>query len=178
MGCDIHGWMEVRSEQWNGIEELDLDRAYDTFGLFFGVRNYARFKPVAEDRGIPSDANERVRGAYAAMGDDAHSPSWLTWADVENMDSEQVVRDSRIHVFDAAGHDVGKFESSNELSSGDYLTIQRGGAVVRSGLTFRLADVKALENLPSDWSRMFSRMGDLAKTYGAENVRIVVWFDN
>src|SRR5690242_15889589 len=110
MGCDIHAWLEIRHDsQWStpDTKAVDLDRAYDTFGLFFGVRNHAHLSPVAERRGLPRDASVLVCQDYQTWSDDAHSASWLTWADVESMDREPSLLDAPIHEYDAAGRYFG-----------------------------------------------------------------------
>ena len=61
MGTDIAGWIEVNVSPedneglWLAIVDLGLllERSYDLFGCLFGVRNYARFRPLFADRGLP-----------------------------------------------------------------------------------------------------------------------------
>jgi hypothetical protein len=181
MGCDIHAWLEIRYDnQWSTPDSkaLDLDRAYDTFGLFFGVRNQANLSPVAERRGFPHDASALVCQEYQKWSDDAHSVSWLTWADVESMDREQTLFDSRIHEYDAAGTYLGVFAESSRLTPLEYMALARGETVTKDGHLFRREHVKALDNLSTDWRVTLDRMQALAADYGTGNVRLVVWFDN
>jgi hypothetical protein len=181
MGCDIHAWLETRRDsQWSTPDSkaLDLDRAYDTFGLFFGVRNYANFSPVAERRGFPRGASALVCQDYEKWSDDAHSASWLTWADVERVEREQALLDSYIHEYDAAGTHLGTFAGSSQLTPPEYMALASGESVTKDGHLFRQEHVQALDNLSTAWQAALDRMRALAADYGADNVRLVVWFDN
>ncbi|WP_406278676.1 hypothetical protein OHT93_37680 [Streptomyces sp. NBC_00191] len=61
---------------------LNNGNAYDTLACHFGVRNYLGFQPLAEDRGLPQDASDRLRTEFAAPGGPtaACGASWITWA--------------------------------------------------------------------------------------------------
>jgi len=181
MGCDIHAWLEIRNDnQWSTPDNkaLDLDRAYDTFGLFFGVRNHANFSPVAERRGFPRDASALVCQDYQTWSDSAHSASWLTWADVDSMDREQSLLDAPIHEYDAAGRCLGAVAERGRLPPPEYMALARGETVTKDGHRFRREHVKALDTLSTAWRATLDRMQALAADYGAGNVRLVVWFDN
>jgi hypothetical protein len=181
VGCDIHAWLEIRSDnQWStpDNEAFDLDRAYDTFGLFFGVRNHANFTPVAERRGFPREASALVCQEYRQWGDDAHSASWLTWADVESLDREQSRLDSRIHEYDAVGTYLGTFAGGSRLTPPEYRALASGETVTKEGHLFRREQVQALDNLSTAWRATLDRIRALAANHGAGNVRLVVWFDN
>ena len=171
MGCDIHAWLEIRYDnQWSTPDSkaLDLDRAYDTFGLFFGVRNQANVSPVAERRGFPRDASALVCQEYQKWSDDAHSASWLTWADVESMDRERVsarfahprvrrCRDVPRHVCE-----------SSRLTPLEYMALARGETVTKDGHLFCREHVKALDNL-------FDRLASHARSYAGTCCRLRSW---
>jgi hypothetical protein len=60
MGIDIHGWVEKNSdEEWFAVMNVEriLVRNYDIFGCLFGVMNYASFVPIAQERGVPTNAS-------------------------------------------------------------------------------------------------------------------------
>jgi hypothetical protein len=68
MGVDIEGWIGVDfgfngHGYWEDFAEIKhlADRAYGLFGSFFGVRNAAKFIPLAANRGIPQDASLTVK---------------------------------------------------------------------------------------------------------------------
>ncbi|MFG1665289.1 hypothetical protein [Streptomyces sp. Y7] len=99
MGTDIHGFIEVRNSyvdssepdddepffRWHPAIPLDHvhnDRSYAAFGCLFGVRGRA-FEPLAAQRGFPQDASRAVTRAYERERPDSHSPSWISWSELE-----------------------------------------------------------------------------------------------
>ncbi|WP_247708740.1 hypothetical protein [Streptomyces sp. C3-3] len=99
MGTDIHGFIEVRNSyidssepdddelffRWHPAIALDHvydGRSYEAFGCLFGVRGGA-FKPLAAQRGFPRDASRAVTRAFEWEREDSHSPSWISWAELE-----------------------------------------------------------------------------------------------
>ena len=148
MGTDIHGFIEVRSSyidasepeddelflRWHPAMALDHvynDRSYEAFGFLFGVR-YSWDEPLAAGRGFPQDASRAVGRAFEWESEDAHSPSWINWAELEAADwgEKEEQRTRRQAVRD------------------------------------------------EDWGDVWTVMRILAERHGAENVRLVVWFDN
>lgn len=104
MGCDIHIWAERKTA--NGYEALVDEefsegnapfnwRSYGLFGLLADVRNYSNVPPIAEIRGWPTDASQAAQANYDAWYCDAHSPSWLTIEDIENVDYDATFYDER-----------------------------------------------------------------------------------
>ena len=107
MGCDIHMYTEIYSEQtekwisfdffevnpyfemegeydedWREPEyravEFDDDRCYEKFSILsYGVRGEPD-GPVAASQGFPEDANEALRTQYKQLGCDAHSANHMT----------------------------------------------------------------------------------------------------
>jgi hypothetical protein len=157
MGTDIHGFIEVRNDYIDSSEPEDdellfrwhpaialahvyNDRSYEAFECLFGVRGRS-FEPLAALRGFPQDASRTVARAFETEREDSHSPSWISWAELEEAD------------WDAT----------------ETLTRQ---AVREEPLTRRQAVRDA------DWGDVWTVMRTLAKRHGAENVRLVVWFDN
>jgi len=113
VGCDIHGFWEVRlpSGKWLAIKEINDGRSYTWFGLVAGVRSRIPYTVVAP-RGFPKDASD----AWLAYSDGDfesgffHNPTWLTpsevatanaafckeredWLEAEKMTPEQVASD-------------------------------------------------------------------------------------
>lgn len=158
MGTDIHGFIEVRNShidtsepdddelflRWHPAMALDHvydDRSYDAFGCLFGVRNRA-FEPLAAQRGFPQDASRAAVRAFQEEFGDAHSPSWVSWAELEATDWDEPGR----------------------------LSTQRPPCEDRLTRRQTVRD--------EDWGDVWTVMRTLAKRHGAENVRLVVWFDN
>jgi hypothetical protein len=81
MGCDIHGYIEIKIDgQWVTYSRLEIDRDYDLFGKIAGVRR-GDIEPVALPRGIPSDVAAVVNLEIAR--DNYHSFTWLTLEEME-----------------------------------------------------------------------------------------------
>ncbi|KUN73953.1 hypothetical protein AQJ46_06670 [Streptomyces canus] len=101
MGTDIHGGIEFRhphvgtdyydGEAW--VTAMDLwplydERDYAAFGLLFGVRNYAGFRPLAAGRGLPADLSSGMRsalGSWVGQGE-MDGASWISWAELASID--------------------------------------------------------------------------------------------
>ena len=77
MGCDIHGWQEVKvNGNWVGIGPLSSEstrRNYERFARLAGVRGDG-----PEAKGVPSDMSESTRYHYERWGRDAHSATHMT----------------------------------------------------------------------------------------------------
>lgn len=84
MGCDIHAFIEKREPQSSSYScsiEFPINRDYFLFGLLAGVR-YSKCKYI-QPRGFPKDAHWLTEENYEEMKVDAHTPSWLTLAELE-----------------------------------------------------------------------------------------------
>ncbi|MFD5846857.1 hypothetical protein [Streptomyces chartreusis] len=157
MGTDIHGFIEVRNSyidssepdddellfRWHpamALNHVYSSRSYEAFGCLFGVRGRS-FEPLAAQRGFPRDASRAVTRAFEWEREDSHSPSWISWAELEGADWES----------------TGSFRVPSEPE-----TLLTRRQVVRD----------------EEWGDVWSVMTVLARRHGAENVRLVVWFDN
>ncbi|HEV8192678.1 MAG TPA: hypothetical protein VGP82_14525 [Ktedonobacterales bacterium] len=103
MGTDIVGWIEVDvpaqpgypNDPWAGwtpvIRITDLvERNYGMFGSLFGVRNDYHFRPIAPDRGQPSDLSaELEEWSEIPVPPWDWAPSWITWGDLRAMNWEE-----------------------------------------------------------------------------------------
>ena len=114
MGTDISGFVECRSWRlhedgedtpWRAAIDLfflNITRNYDAFGCLFGIRNYANFRPLATERGLPADASEAVRAELDRLSqwpDQAYGTTWVSWAELVAIDwtEEAEAPDSRLH---------------------------------------------------------------------------------
>ncbi|MFJ4848156.1 MULTISPECIES: hypothetical protein [unclassified Streptomyces] len=96
MGTDIHGGIEFRhpkagtdcydGEPWvmaMGLWPLYDEQDYAAFGLLFGVRNRAGYRPLAAGRGLPDDLSggltPSLRGTDGLEPEDA---TWVTWSEL------------------------------------------------------------------------------------------------
>lgn len=100
MGCDIHSHAERKTEsgKWEAVPELSpfSSRSYGTFGFLAGVRNYSDLTPIAQPRGFPDDASAEVAAEYEGWGSDAHTPSWLSVAELAAFDYDAICEDRRV----------------------------------------------------------------------------------
>ncbi|MEV6276956.1 hypothetical protein [Nocardia sp. NPDC051832] len=203
MGCDIHGYIECRvwwrQNTWRAAMDFDLiegGRHYDAFGLLFGVRNYAGFRPVAANRGMPEDASEPARAEFEGWGVDAHSATWIGWDEIAQLDWSEPADepDSRIHEFkrgpggewEPVGKAAWSARFAEVLGKSDRPALDYGeswpeGTEWIDGDTmFRVVRLTRREVIPEggSWQPTWDVMAALAAVHGAANVRLVVWFDN
>lgn len=197
MGTDIDGGVEIRpggpGTQWRltDVDLGELPRHYDAYGLLFGVRNYAGFDPVAPSRGLPQDASDGVLAMQTPSP--THDHTWVTSAELSAIDWTAVSPrlDDRIHEYrvtegepvfvgKASHHGVAwravageradpqgsHYPEDTQWRSGDRLW--RVGRVTRAEV---LTGDPALRDL-------LDAMRALGDQYGADNVRLVVWFDS
>jgi hypothetical protein len=109
MGCDIHGFVEVKktvngAEKWvcadyfkkkeyydpedsSDPEYVVVDafgsRNYAAFSQLCGVRSFADENPkVSEPRGVPEDSNQAIKQQVEQWDGDGHSHSFVTLRDV------------------------------------------------------------------------------------------------
>ncbi len=184
MGCDIHGWVEIKNYGfWNSILKIDLliNRNYDMFGSLFGVRNYANFRPVAKSRGIPDDISWETKADIERWGYDGHSHSFITYKEIKDIDWEEYSIDfgNRVFVYSIKKGDfIENWLLSTELTDEDMDTLYENKVLVKEDKIYMLRKLKRKHALTRDWKLLFDIMDLLAKEVGEDNVRLVVWFDN
>jgi hypothetical protein len=190
MGADIHGFVECRGTfrtldldeaRWDATIDLDLlygGRSYDAFACLFGVRNHAGFRPLAEGRGLPGDASAHTRHAFEEWAPDGHSPSWINWAELSQVDwTEHAERvDERVRQYTRTPDGwalTGKAFPNVHGGS-------EGAEWMQDGMLHRVVRMTRRDAIANDgeWAPVWSVMAALADVHGGENVRLVVWFDN
>jgi hypothetical protein len=160
MGCDIHAYVEIRRDgTWHHFDEKVFGhggltaepfdwRDYGLFGFLADVRNYSRSPVIAEPRGIPDDVSPEVLGEYDEWGVDAHTPTWLTAAELLAYDYDAVFWDRRV------------------TKNGN------GAALAEEGE----GEDRTLRDLLG--TGYFGDLDQLAKLGMPDDVRVVFWFDN
>jgi hypothetical protein len=177
------------------LAALRIPRDYDAFGCLFGVTNYAHFRPVAADRGLPADASDDVVAAHAGSGRSAFGATWVGWLEIEAIDWDEPAEhpDSRIHRFtdgpDGTLAFAGKSSWNSDLARLLGVTIAEGvsgdrtwpeGSEWRMGHSvYRSVRLRRRDAVPSDggWQATWEIMRILAGLHGDDAVRLVVWFD-
>lgn len=108
MGCDIHSYPERKVDgQWMACEGTfgtekypDVEpfawRDYSVFAFLAGVRNYSDVIPITEPRGLLDDVSQYVANEYETWGCDAHTPSWLSVAELNAFDYDKSMEDRRV----------------------------------------------------------------------------------
>jgi hypothetical protein len=197
MGTDINGWVEFRlADSWYAAIRPGsiVGRDYDAFGCLFGVRNFAHFRPIAPDRGIPADASLMVQHEFKEGERYWHNPTWISWREVREIDIDEPAEqaDSRIHWYtrDANGALVfaGKAAWVRDFAEHVGHSIIEGVFGTRTwpegreweinGKIYRAERLTRGDALGGAWETLFRLMDVLADAYGADNVRLVVWFDS
>lgn len=102
MGCDIHTTTEVRTPSgWQAvlIDKPIFDwRSYRIYGFLANVRNYSEVPAQWPDRPWPEDASAGALEMRERWNGDAHSPSFVTLAELIAFNYDQPVEDRRITV--------------------------------------------------------------------------------
>ncbi|MFE0406721.1 hypothetical protein ACFW19_33115 [Streptomyces nigra] len=207
MGTDIYGGVEFRhpyagTEDYEGepwVTAMDLWPLYDetdytSFGLLFGVRNYAGFAPVAPGRGLPVDLSSTMHSSLAswvARGD-MDGASWVSWRELASIDPatrpdhfvgrvtwQETSRSWMQHrqlVSDEWPSDVLAVVGTPpvEAGSGSQRVEWTNGDVVCAYEPLTAGTVLGPD---SDWPHVFAVMKALAGRFGDDGVRLVVAFD-
>lgn len=189
MGTDIHGWIEIKTNwgEWAGLIKIDLlvERNRDLFGCLFGVTNHANFKPIAAQRGFPSDLSEEVTQEILWWeeedGTAPENPTWITWEEIKGIDweEESVEPDSRAHRYRKT--ETGELEYVGKgiggLADSSWQVLERGETLEVGDIVFKLEKIKRKEILASA-QLLFSWMEKVAKDFKEPSIRLVVWFDS
>lgn len=181
---------EVYRTEWVNSGDPDLGRNYELFAVLAGVRNYTGITPISEPRGLPafvsfesySDGERWVKWDHRSdvgkpcrafehmvemYGEDGHSGSWLTLAEIKAFDLNQTVDDPHLI--------VGRDAETNEVTM---------TAMATSGPHEGPVGVRKVFMWPGDdeqhtWPRLIRYM-EQAKWDGQsdDEVRLVFFFDN
>ncbi len=210
MGIDIRGYVEIRSPitgVWSSVVEIRpiVDRNYDAFGCLFGVKNYARFDPIAAQRGLPDDLSEGVRAIaehYRPLTGCFLDPTWVSWAELKavNWDERAAGTDLRIHAFERDERGEWVFRDKSEWrrppraealplpERGSHLSavleevavprgLPEGQEWEADGILYRSVRLRRSDAVGDDWRLVFGFMEALAGHFSADGVRLVAWFD-
>lgn len=182
MGCDIHGWVEVKRfatqprSVWEGVADLGkiLCRSYIMFGRLAhdGRRRKPGDRTLFNDRGLPPRDNAEKSMAAMTMEDydnweaDAHHESYFLW-------SELVRERVRIAIGPQGVGDVEAERPIDYLRDG-YNEYKDGGSHYKAEYNNNMSYGRVVRK----WESAFGVTKSLAESYGEEQVRWVIWFDN
>ena len=104
MGCDIHGYWELRNADgvWVAFREVNFNRSYAWFAIIADVRSSGPRKPhhPTARRGVPKDASAAWR-TYTSYGETGlHSHTWLTYDEVAAANRRMDVPKERLPTLD------------------------------------------------------------------------------
>jgi hypothetical protein len=184
----IYGWIEIRDwlgDNWHGVVRIDaLTSPYPDSNvyecLFWADIAELDFVPVAPRRGLPPDLSHEVQRTLQEDWGPLTHRSWVTWAEMQGMDWEEVSPnpewDVPPHVYerDASGEwiDMGEDPSKLSWSRGRPDTFEEDGKLYRYlHLTRREAFEKSF-----GWPTLVHMMEALGDLVEPENVRLVVYF--
>lgn len=161
MGADIWGWVETRkpgSEQWDAAFEIHdiVYRQYGMFASLFGLRNgdetvsaTGRFRAIAAGRGAAPDASAAYLEDLDSYGGGV-GETWVLWSELAEVDWDE---EGEYYIGDEPPHFVYSEPGPGRRRErrGDYLN---GG-----------------------WVDLWQGMASFAEQFGAENVRLAIYFD-
>jgi hypothetical protein len=172
MGIDIYGWVETREmidESW-GFEGWDAairinnivsaSRNYAMYAGLFGVRNggrgeataFGRFRAIAPARGAPPEPSRWYEEERQKKGGGAVGETWVLWSELAAIDWDE---EGIYYLGD------GKVQAAHGGPSEPSWPHERRGDWLNGG-----------------WPTLFKLMAALADLFGADNVRLSVWFDS
>lgn len=124
MGTDITALAERREGEpcrYVALEGVSLFnwRSYNIFAFLAGVRNYGAITPIAAPRGLPADVSEEARERLCAG---VYYESWLTIAELDGFDYDQIIEDRRTDGIDEHGGRSGSLTC--DAGQGERMTLR------------------------------------------------------
>lgn len=172
MGCDIHGWIELRRKdngEWISAARVTGDRNYSWFSIIASVRGGDPESAIAYPRGVPSNASYAVKQDHKEWCGDAHSETFITVAEIGEA--------WRRFVDNAGSTETGELQSALAAASGNAVSYRD-----------KIRNLKCAESV-YDFLPEHSNIWEFAsidedlnptlyedKWY--DDLRMVVWFDN
>jgi hypothetical protein len=159
MGTDIYGWVEIHQAgwpEWDGAIRIDdiVQRAYGMFASLFGVRNGdpEHVTAVGRFRAIAPGRGmpPDVSPSYPRETTHGEGQSWALWSELAAIDWEE----------EGERYIVEEWPGRMYSEPGPGRRRERRGDYFASG-----------------WETLFRLMEVLAEQFGADNVRLSVWFD-
>ena len=188
---DLRGWVEVREgsgQRWQCIVDLEPlfpecpdSRVYES--LFWPHADGLGFKTAAPGRGVPIDTSELVRADHSGEWfSELVLVSWISWREIQDLDWEEISTypesDEQPHVYwrDADGqlHYEGAAPGGYPQwwHPDDPETFEADGKVLRYE---HISRRRAFER-SWGWPTLLKMLSTLGERYGADNVRVVVYF--
>lgn len=167
---------------------------YQPLGCLFGIRNWNSWEPVAEGRGLPTDVSEAVRKEYehdAEFDRAVGRSTWISWPELRDLDLTVTPLARGVLEVNENGSglyhcyriedewpaevvaEYGPPPLSESPVGAAYSSWQHGSTT----LTYKKVTRNDVLGPGTGWEHVFAVMRTLAKRFGEEGVRLVVWFD-
>ena len=166
MSTSIHGIVEAKLsnsgfDDWHSLIDCSpiIVENYDLFGCLFGVMNFANFKPLFPDRGLPSNCSQEFIDKYRSVDYHKH-PTWCTYQELTEIDTGEKALAPDERVNREIGGMIVKALPENEAQRVGSETMTRSDALDVPGYKLLLELMKVL-----------------SIEYGDDNVRWIVFFD-
>jgi hypothetical protein len=184
MGTDIVGWVEMKPvEDWIGALRIDafVGRHIHGFGSMFLEEGL--FPPIAKGRGLPQDISEDGRRSYP---EENWGHTWALWREIAAIDWDEVYQPQSPHIYKYVRHASGDRLLNwhgyfHEMTDPPPLDVTQQGEIEMGDVLYRVVHDPAIrrhETLHAGWPIVFNAMRFIAKDWGDENVRVVVWFNS
>lgn len=179
-----------RREGWMARREICTDDEPEALQCLWGVTEAATFDPVAADRGIPEEMSPYGRVFYDswAVGDrhDCFGETHATAAELGAVDWTERAPRRRLFVCDPDGEKIApatRWRDEIDLTDAQRQRLD-DGKVVRcespvddEALYVTYDQLTRRDALTNDWDALLDEVDSLADEYGANDVRVTVWFD-
>lgn len=166
MAVSMYGFVEAKLsntgfEDWYRVIDSTVlvSNPYELMGCLFGVKNFALFDPLFADRGLPEECSEEVV-QEATSADYYKHHSWCSYSELQQVDLEESALAADLRVLKTVNGISVKAPAANEGEQAEATVMSRGEALANTGFEV-----------------LMELMGVLAKRYGNDGVRWVVYFD-
>lgn len=187
MQMQIYGYVEALiGDDWHDVIKISslLSSHSDLNGCLFGVTNYANFRPLFAERGVPPDVSYDVAELITAsnLKDDDHK-SWFLFSELKTIDWNEPASglDVRISEFDESGEGepMTKWLHKPEFEwVREKLVAEPNIPVRANGRVFKRMWLKRRDSLAgTEFPLLMDLMACLATRFGDDGVRVVVWFE-
>jgi hypothetical protein len=184
----IYAWVEVRHSatgNWGAVvkaDELITGMPYTEIFqcLFWRGMDWLGFEPVAPERGLPEDTSLEVLEAVRREDPERIThPSWISWLEIRDMDWDELSpnpdpRHMSIYARGPHGELIPEGSTSEKRMwhPGMPEEFEEEGKLYRYE---RITRRQAFE-WSWGWPTLLKLMEVLAERFGADNVRLVVYF--
>lgn len=184
--AQMNAYVEVfQIDEWYELIDAGalLLRHSDLSGCLFGVDNYAGYKPLFADRGVPEDISVNFAERYESIREHTFGQSFALYEEIAAIDWDEPAerRDERVHEFilssDGREALVTKWLHKPGCE-GVRAELGDAGEVVRGDRVFRRPVIRRRDALSdTEFPTIIKLMAVLADRFGPRSVRLVVYFD-